>query len=118
MAPPKTIQVVQGTTPVLTFQHLNFNNESQPSAIVNITDYEFELTVKRDLEDTDAEAWFTLPAVIVSETAGTYSLTFTKFHTLLPAGTWPGEIKIFPDPMLPPSDAHPVSFVVLQRVSA
>lgn len=93
--PPSQIEVVQGSKPVLRFQLPTFRNEDDPAGLVDITDYELELVVRR--QDTAAEV-FRLDGAIVTAASGIFKFTLTPLHTYLPAGTYDAEIRWWDTP--------------------
>lgn len=89
----KTITVREGANAtVVTYKMTTFRDESAPSTVVDITNYSFQLIVKRDRDDADSSIWFTLAGAIVSASAGTFKFTLTAEHTNMPAGTYAAEI--------------------------
>ena len=103
--PPSQIQAVQGSRPVLRYQLTTFRNEDDPTGIVDITGYEFELVVRR--QDTAAEM-FRLDGAIITAASGIFGFTLTPYHTNLPAAAYDAELRWWfpPDaPTAAPGDA-------------
>lgn len=111
------IEVSELTAPVIVKQLLKFRDGSQATQPEDIGGYTLKLIVKNSLDLPDSRAFFELEAGIVDSASGKYSFTLTLEHTSMPAGTYPGEIRIWNGPdTAPPLDAISVDFTVLPAV--
>jgi len=116
----ETISVRYNSSPIITRVLRDFRNEVDPEAVVDITGYGFRFVVKRDLEDTDAEAWFDLAGSIVTAAEGIYRFTLTPVHTCQCPGTWPGEIRWWSGGYVAgtsPTDSVLIDYEVLESVT-
>lgn len=93
--PPSLIGVVHEARPVLQFGLVDFRDDTDPSGIVDITDYVFELVVRS--ASTGVEV-FRLDGSIVSETLGLFKFELGVEHTTLAPGDYDAELRWWDDP--------------------
>lgn len=98
----------------------NTRDASSLGDVIDITGFVLKLTVKRTLEDLDADAVFTLAAAIVDGEAGSYKFAFTLAHTSIPPRSYPAEIRYWESAVItgPPADKLPLTFTVLKSVKS
>jgi hypothetical protein len=114
----RTVRVREKSRPRIFFQL--FPRDPRLSAVpIDVTGFALRFIVKRDLEDSDANALFdTLATIDGLATSGTFRVDLTLEHTGLVPGRYPGEIRWWDDGVQtkPPTDAETVSYVVDEAV--
>jgi hypothetical protein len=113
----KTITVREYTRPIIKLQLTDFRNESDPSEEVDISSYEFDLIIKRDVLDPDSEAMLWVEGTFGTSadwTNGVIWFELNHAHTSLPPGTYSGEIRWWIDggTEQQPHDSWSVSYIV------
>lgn len=98
------IEVVEGTRPLLRKQIVTRRDETNPGGLAALAGYVVRLLVKRQL--SDAVPWISVDGTV--DETNSYVIQLTEVHTLLPPGTWPGELRWWSPPDAPatePADA-------------
>lgn len=87
-----SITVRELSRPTLTMVMYQSRDERATASAANVSGCTIELVVKRDLEDADSLALFTLAATIVDGPTGVISFAFDEGHTGYAPGSYPCEI--------------------------
>lgn len=109
--------VLEYTRPRLKYHLTDFRNGNDPRADVDISSYEFDLIVKRDVTDADSSAYIWLEGTFGEEEDwedGVIWFELTEEHTSLVPGTYSGHIVWWKDGGTDkgPNDGQSVSFTV------
>lgn len=101
MAFPILVEVGEYSRPVLTFAWTNQDEGTldDPTGIVNITGYSFEMKVVRKtnpaLGDETTTILVDLAGAIAAAASGTFTFTLTAAHTGLPPGDYRAELLVW-----------------------
>jgi hypothetical protein len=113
----RTIAVREYTRPTIKIQITDFRNDSQRSEPIDISSYEFDLIVKRDATDPDAEAMIWIEGTFGTSSDwedGVIWFELTHAETSLPPGRYTGEIRWWTDggTEQQPHDSYSVEYTV------